>query len=136
MRRVREGQRRLRQTAGTLDPDVLRAVDHDLGHGWVRQQALERAVAEDVVGDLGTEALPVVAREAGLLRELVSDLGLDAATNRPAVLHFEQAWAELADEREVDPVLEFREGVAPVAVRRGDCRRYRRSRYALVQLHR
>ena len=51
-----------------LDPDVERAVDHDLGDGVVGEQALERAVPEDVVGDLGGEPVAVVARDAGLLR--------------------------------------------------------------------
>ena len=42
----------LRQLAAALDVDPARAVDHDLGHGLVAQERLERAVAEDVVGDL------------------------------------------------------------------------------------
>ena len=53
VRRVGEGQCGLRQQAGPLDPDVLRTVDHDLRHRRVGEQALERPVAEDVVGDLG-----------------------------------------------------------------------------------
>ena len=46
-----------------LDPDVVRAVDHDLGDGLVREQALERPVPEDVVGDLADQALAIGARD-------------------------------------------------------------------------
>ena len=51
----RERQRRLREPAVALDPDVVRAVDHDLRDRRIGEQPLERAVAEDVVGDLGCE---------------------------------------------------------------------------------
>ena len=106
----------LRQQAVTLDPDVLGAVDHDLRDRRVGEQALERPVAEDVVGDLGREPLPVFTRQPRLVTELVADLGLDAAANGAAVLDVEEARPELADEREVDPVLQLSEGISPVAV--------------------
>ena len=108
----------LREQAGTLDPDVLRAVDHDLRDRWIGEQPFERPVAEDVVRDLGREPLAVITREPRLLTELVADLGLDAVANRSAVFHVEEARPELADEREMDPVLELGEGIASVAVRR------------------
>ena len=116
VRRVGERQRRLREQAVALDPDVLRAVDHDLRDRRIGEQPLERAVAEDVVGDLGRETLPVVAREPRLLRELVADLGLDALANSAAVLDVEEPRPELADEREMDPVLQLGERVGPAAV--------------------
>ena len=40
------------QPAAALDPDVVVTVDHDLGEVGVAQERLDRAVAEDVVGDL------------------------------------------------------------------------------------
>ena len=40
------------ELAVALDVHVLGAVDHDLGDAVVAQERLERAVAEDVVGDL------------------------------------------------------------------------------------
>ena len=67
MRVVREPHRRLVQAARTLDPDVGGPVDHDLGHGLVREQAFERPMAEDVVGQLVDESLPVLPRDPGLL---------------------------------------------------------------------
>ena len=62
------------ETAATLDPDLVGAVDHDLGHALVGEEPLERAVAEDVVGDLERDPLPVVARDPRLLGELVADV--------------------------------------------------------------
>ena len=44
-----------------LDPDVVRAVDHDLGDAVVGKQALEGAMAERVVCDRGGEPLTVVS---------------------------------------------------------------------------
>ena len=77
---------------------------------------------------------------ADLERELLRDLGLDARADRTAVLDIEEAWAELAHEREVNPVLQLRERVwraaVPVAVGRLDRRSDRRVRDPLVQLHR
>ena len=70
VRLVVEADVRLVEAALALDPDVVRAVDHDLGHAVVGEQPLERAVAERVVGDLVGEALAVVARDARLLREV------------------------------------------------------------------
>ena len=40
------------ELAGALDVDLARAVDHDLGDALVAQQRLERAEADDLVGDL------------------------------------------------------------------------------------
>ena len=73
-------------------------------------------------------------------RELLGDLGLDPLADGAAVLDVEETRAELADEREVDPVLQLREriGRAAVAVpvRCQDRRADRRVRDALVELHR
>ena len=64
VRLVGEADGRLVERAPALDPDLVRAVDHDLRDRVVGEQALERPVAEDVVGDLAREALAVVARDA------------------------------------------------------------------------
>jgi hypothetical protein len=74
VRVVGEPHRRLVQAALTLDPDVRRAVDHDLRHGVVGEQPLERAVAEDVVRDLDDQPLAVVARDRGLGAEPAADV--------------------------------------------------------------
>ena len=67
VRLVREAHGRLVELAPALDPDVVGAVAHDLGDRVVREQALERPVAEDVVEDLRREALAVLAGDAGLV---------------------------------------------------------------------
>ena len=123
---------RLVEAALALDPDVVRAVDHDLGHAVVGEQPLERAVAEDVVGDLGGEPLAVVARDARLLRELAPRVGEHPLAQRRRVeVGVEQLRPEVADDREVDAVLDLGERV--VAARRasrgpGGCQ-------TLVQIH-
>ena len=49
-------RRVLLELAVALDEDPVEVVDHDLGHGVVAEQRLERPVAEDVVGDLADDA--------------------------------------------------------------------------------
>ena len=56
LRLVVEAHRRLVEPALALDPDLVGAVDHDLRDRVVGEQPLERAVAEDVVGDLVARA--------------------------------------------------------------------------------
>ncbi len=63
------------ETPTALDPDVVRTVDHDLRHRVVGQEPVERAVPEDVVGDLERDALPVVTRDSRLLFELLAEVG-------------------------------------------------------------
>ena len=74
VRLVREADVALVQLAVTLDPDVARPVDHDLRHGVVGQQPLERPVAERVVEDLVDQPLAVGQRQVLLLREPCADL--------------------------------------------------------------
>ena len=82
VRVVREADRRLVEAALTLDPDLARPVDHDLRDRVVGEQALERPVAEDVVGDLVREPFPVVPGDARLAREMAADV-CDDAIPRP-----------------------------------------------------
>ena len=110
MRVVAEAHRRLVQAALTLDPDLARPVDHDLRDGVVGQEALERAVAEDVVRDLVREALAVIARDARLAGEVPADVGDDAVAHTHRVERLaRQLRAELADDEHVDRVLEVGE---------------------------
>ena len=51
-----------------LDVDLIVPVDHDLGDLGVAQVGLERAVAEDVVGDLLRDPRPVAPRSSGSRR--------------------------------------------------------------------
>ena len=98
----------------------------------VGEEPLERAVAEDVVGDLAGEPVAVVAREPVSWRELLRDLRLDPLAHGVGVGDVEEPRAELADDREVDAVLELGEWIAAVPSR---SRRTRRGQ-SLVQLHR
>ena len=59
-----------------LDPDVARAVGHDLRDRLVGKQPLDRAVAEDVIGHLSGDPLPVGPGDPGLPVELRGDVGL------------------------------------------------------------
>ncbi len=123
VRLVGELDRRLVELAAALDPDVVRAVDHDLRHGVVGQHPLERAVAERVVEDLVDETLAVRARQAALLRHPLADLDGDAAPERlPVDLGVEQLRPEVGDQRGVDAVLDLGEDVAPVLVLAGGVR--------------
>ena len=54
------------ELAGALDVDPVEPVDHDLGHGVVAEERLERAVAEDVVGDARGRAARRSSRVSGV----------------------------------------------------------------------
>ncbi len=95
-----------------LDPDVVRAVDHDLGHALVGEEPLERAVAEDVVGDLERDPLAVVARDARLLGELVADVREHPLTEVLRVhVDVVELRPEVADDGEVDAALDLGERI-------------------------
>ena len=131
VRVVVEADVRLVEPALALDPDVERAVDHDLRDAVVVEEPLERAVAEDVVRDLGLEAVAVVPRQPRLLHEPPPDVAGDAVSQRAGVdLDVEDLRPELRDDRHVDTVLQLAERVGPA-------RLYRRTagRESLVQIH-
>ena len=131
MRLVREADGCLEQPPLTLDPDVEGAVDHDLSDAVVGEEPLEGPVAEDVVGDLRRQPLAVVAREARLLSETSPDVRSDPVAQRVRVhIDVEELRSQIADDRQVDLVLEFRERVLP----EGGCDR-RRRRESLVEFH-
>ena len=110
VRLVGEADGRLVELAAALDPDVVGAVDHDLGDRVVGEQALERPVAEDVVGDLRREPLAVLARDAGLVVEEPADVGDDAVAELARIDgDVEELRAELGDDAHVDAVLELGE---------------------------
>ena len=128
---VVEVHSRLLEPALTLHPDVVRAVDHDLGDAVVGEQPFERTVTENVVGDLQRDARSIVPGDTGLLRKLVANVREDTL---PQVLGIHVDVVELrsqvADDREVDPALQLCEGITLG-------RRTARPRgiQALVQLH-
>ena len=118
-----------REPAGALDPDVVRAVDHDLGHAVVGEQPLERAVAEDVVGDLERDPRPVVARDARFLGQLVADVGEDPLAQVVRIhVHVVDLRTEIPDHREVHTALDLGERILVRGNRR-------RRIEALVQVH-
>ena len=104
-----------------LEPDVERAVDHDLGDVVVAQVGLERAVAEDVVGDLLGDPLPVGRGQRAVagghhVGEHAADLGLELGLRQVGVV---QLRAELVQQLVVDALLEV---VEPALRRRpGRC---------------
>jgi hypothetical protein len=112
VRRVGEAHRRQNELPPSLDPDVRRTVDHDLGYGVVGQQPLQRPVSQDVVGDVGGQHRPVLASDLRLLRQPRRDLGGDLRLERAAIdLGIEDLAAEILDDAEMDPVLDVGERV-------------------------
>ena len=84
------------------------AVDHDLRDRVVDEEPLERAVAEDVVGDLVRQALALVARDPDLVGEVALDV--DETRSRSAagsVATSDELRAELGDHAQVDAVLQL-----------------------------
>ena len=67
VRLVEERRLRLLDLARALDVHLVEAVDHDLGHRRVVEERLDRAVAEDVVGDLAFESDAFARAERSLL---------------------------------------------------------------------
>jgi hypothetical protein len=60
---VLEREVRELELAGSLDVDLPRTVDHDLGDGLVAKERLERPESDDLVGDLLEHAYPLGARQ-------------------------------------------------------------------------
>ena len=115
----------------TLDPDVVGAVDHDLRDAVVREQPLERSMAERIVRNLGGEPLPIVARDSLLLRKVVPRVGQHLLAERRRIeIRIEQPRSEDADDGEVHPVLELGERVVLAGRDGRAC-----SRQALVKVH-
>ena len=97
------------ELAVPLDVDAVVCVDHDLGHAVVAQERLERAVAEDVVGDLADELPALLARERRPVeRELLGDGAQDTLGDVLVGLLLEELDAERGDARVVDARLQLR----------------------------
>ena len=72
------------ELAVALDVDPVERVDHDLGDGVVAEQRLERAVAEDVVGDLADDLAALLAgQRRPVERELLGDRAAARARRGP-----------------------------------------------------
>ncbi len=116
------------QPALTLDVHLLRTVDHDLGDGLVAEERLQRAKAQDLVGDLLEHPDPLGAGEGQAL--LVGDLPeelLDLAPDLHLVREV-QLGVELVDQAVLDAVLRLAEGLAGRQRTREAARRRRRAR--------
>ena len=125
----------LLDAAGALDVDRLRAVDHDLGDLLVLEEAVDRAVAEDVVGDVLDELGLVGGRQRRPLLgqggvELLVDPAAEVVLRQPLVV---EDRAELVDQVVVDPLAQLVEHrvatlrawpppPGPAAPRAGACR--------------
>ena len=98
---------------GPLDVDRVGAVDHDLGDVGVAQVGLERAVAEDVVGDLLGDAGAVGDGQRRLvlgehLLQRLAHLLLELGLGEPRVV---ELGAEVVQQRLVHRALEVGERV-------------------------
>ena len=100
----------------SLDVDLARAVDHDLGDALVAQERLERAEADDLVGDLLEHPDPLGAGqgEAFLVDDLAEDL-LDLAADLDLVGQVELG-VEVLDDAALDPELDVPERLADRAL--------------------
>ena len=100
------------ELARALDVDLARAVDHDLGDGLVAQERLERAEADDLVGDLleHPDALGAGQGEAFLVDDLAEDL-LDLAPDLDLVGQVELR-VQVLDDPVLDPELDVPERLA------------------------
>ena len=118
-----------------LDVDLARAVDHDFGDGLVAQERLERAEADDLVGDLleHPDALGAGQGQALLVDDPAEDL-LDLAPDLDLVGQVELG-VQVLDDPALDPELDVPEGLpdrAPGDISRwpaapARCRRRRRA---------
>jgi hypothetical protein len=96
------------QPALLLDVDRVRAVAHDLGDAGVVEQPLQRAVAEDVVGELGGQPGALLGRERDPflldhLVQLAEDDGAQRLLGQRRVVH---PVAHALEQRLGDAVLE------------------------------
>ena len=109
---VLEGEVGQLEPAAALDVDLAGPVDHDLGDGLVAQQRLQRAEADDLVGDLLQHAHPLGAgeREALLVDRDAEDL-LDLPPYLDLVGEVELG-VEVGDDALLDAVLGVAEGLA------------------------
>ena len=87
----------------------VRAVDHDLRHGVVTEERLQRPVAEDVVGDVGDDLAALLAGERRAVEsELLHDRPHDPLLEVVRRLGREELGAQPRDARVMDPGLQLR----------------------------
>jgi hypothetical protein len=106
---VLEDDVRQLELARALDVDLAGAVDHDLRDRLVAEERLERAEADDLVGDLleHPDALGTGQGEAFLVDDLAEDL-LDLAPDLDLVGQVELR-VEVLDDPALDPELDVAE---------------------------
>ena len=86
----------------------VRAVDHDLRHGVVTEERLQRPVAEDVVGDVGDDLAALLAGERRAVEsELLHDRPHDPFFEVVGRLGREELGAQPRDARVVDAGLQL-----------------------------
>ncbi len=114
------------ELAAPLDVDHLRAVAHDLGDIIVSEQLVDRAIAEDVIGDVLDELCLVGRRQR---RPLHGDRPVQGLVHLLAKVILTETLvvedrAQLFDERAVDSMAELDvRGVVSDCQRRRRCRR-------------
>ena len=97
------------QLPASLDVDLARAVDHHLRDGLIAEERLQRAQADDLVGDLLQHPDPLGAGEgqALLVDDLAEDL-LDLAADLDLVREI-QLRVQVLDDAGLDPELDVAE---------------------------
>jgi len=106
------------ELAVALDVDAVVGVDHDLGDRVVAKQRLDRAVAEDVVGQLADDLAPLLACERRPVEgELLRHGTVDLVGKVFGAVLAEELRAELRDALVVDACLQV--GVRVARNRRG-----------------
>ena len=116
------GERSLRplDLAQPLDIDPVIGVDHDLGHGVVSQEVLERSVAQDVVGDLPDDLASLLTRERrSIQHELLRDRARDALVQVAGCFPLEELCTQRGDAGVMDAGLQLCVRILRCGVRRG-----------------
>src|SRR5258705_9468779 len=96
------------ELAVSLDVDLVRSVDEDVGDRWVLHQRLDRPESEGLVLDLDDEVIALLAAQGGLVeREHVLDDPADLLLDDFARENIQLGEVEALDQLAVDTRLEL-----------------------------
>ncbi len=96
------------ELAVALDVDPVEAVDHHFGDGVVAEERLDRAVAENVVGQLADDLSALLPRQRSAIeRELFRDGAIHLVGQVTRAVLLEELRPKLGDALVVDAALEI-----------------------------
>src|SRR6202162_5280825 len=76
--------------AAFLDVDLMRAVDHDVGYGFLAQQRVQWPEAEQLVFDLLHQAIAIdIGQQASIFAENIRNRGDDFRRNQRGLERFQ-----------------------------------------------